>query len=385
MATPSAVPVNGNGHSPHPTDLRPFRADQAPHDLPQGADGPPRSSAAPTSDRPADGSGTNQRTDRTETAPARISAWTAADLMATTFPEPRWAVPGLLAEGVSVLAGPPKVGKSWLALCLAVAVAAGNRALGHIQVTPGPVLYLALEDTGRRLQSRLSKVLQDGPPPDGLTFAIDCPPLPAGGADQVAAWLDDNPTARLVIIDVFAKIRGNPPMGLSAYDADYLSVGRIKSIADRYGVAVVLVHHTRKHVSEDFLADVSGTNGLAGAADATLVLRRARGSANGVLHVTGRDIDETEYPVTFNADTGAWQIHDGHLDDQLADTRAAILRHVRDNPGASPAEVAQALNLAHDLVRATLRRMVKDGQLNNDGRGRYVAPPPPTIPHLDIA
>lgn len=377
MADAPTSPINGNGHRQDGTELH-LRAVR-PLDL-----------SAPSSEYPPDGpadgppvpSGDSERSDRPPVR--RITAWTAADLMAATFPEPRWAVPGLLAEGVSVLAGPPKVGKSWLALGLAVAVASGGQALGRISVTAGPVLYLALEDTGRRLQSRLSKVLQDGPPPDDLTFGIDCPPLPVGGVEQITAWLDANPIARLIIIDVFAKVRGNPPIGVSAYDADYLAVGHIKAIADRYGVAVVLVHHTRKQVSDDFLSDVSGTNGIAGAADATLVLRRSRGTAGGVLLVTGRDIDESEYPMTFDADMGAWQLHDGPTDDLLPDTRAAILGYVREHPGAGPSEISEALDLANDLVRATVRRMVKDHQLNADGRGRY-STPLPTIPELDTA
>ncbi|WP_261763881.1 AAA family ATPase, partial [Pseudonocardia asaccharolytica] len=98
-----------------------------------------------------------------------------------TFPEPRWAVPGLVCEGVTLLAGPPKVGKSWLSLNLALDIAAGRPALGSIEVEPGPVLYLALEDTPRRLQSRMRTVLADRPAPEGLTLSIACEPMPAGG------------------------------------------------------------------------------------------------------------------------------------------------------------------------------------------------------------
>lgn len=87
------------------------------------------------------------------------TAWTADQLMAANFPEPKWAVPGILAEGVSLLAGPPKVGKSWLSLGLALAVAAGGQAFDSVPVQGGPVLYLALEDTPRRLQTRMGKLL----------------------------------------------------------------------------------------------------------------------------------------------------------------------------------------------------------------------------------
>ncbi|GAB3915980.1 hypothetical protein GCM10029964_128220 [Kibdelosporangium lantanae] len=108
------------------------------------------------------------------------TTWNAAELMAVSFPEPTWAVPGIIAEGVTLLAGPPKVGKSWLSLGLGLSIAAGLPALGTVAVDPGPVLYLALEDTPRRLQSRMRTVLAGRPAPAGLTLDTYCPPLPTG-------------------------------------------------------------------------------------------------------------------------------------------------------------------------------------------------------------
>src|SRR5213078_2739030 len=98
--------------------------------------------------------------------PVRLrSAFTAADLMTMEFPPPTWAVPGILAEGVTLFCGPPKVGKSWLSLGLGLAVAAGGYAFDSIRVAGGPVLYLALEDTPRRLQARMGKLLGGQPAP----------------------------------------------------------------------------------------------------------------------------------------------------------------------------------------------------------------------------
>ncbi|WP_255954612.1 AAA family ATPase [Streptomyces odontomachi] len=293
------------------------------------------------------------------------TAWTADELMATEFPEPKWAVPGIISEGVNLLAGPPKVGKSWLSLGLALAVAAGDRAMDSVPVDGGPVLYLALEDTPRRLQTRMRKILgAGGHAPRGLTLATSCPPLPQGGNEAIAQWIDRNPDARMVVIDVFAKMRGTSAPGASAYDADYAAVGHAKRIADHYGIAMVLVHHVRKAGSDDFLTEVSGTNGLAGAADATLVLKRSRGQADGVLHVTGRDVDEAEYALRFYAEAGAWQLLEGPATDHtLNDTRATILRYVRAHPGAKPKQIADDTGLASDLVRQTCARMANDVQL----------------------
>ncbi|WP_207936044.1 AAA family ATPase [Actinomadura sp. KC216] len=356
-----ADPTRTNGHRPPgPSALLPSTG------LP---DGP---APTPTAGEGSEPGPSGVRPDR----PSRRIAWTAAELLSAEFPPPRWAVPGVLAEGVNLLAGPPKVGKSWLALALAVAVATGGKALGSIDVEAGPVLYLALEDTGRRLQSRLGKALADRDTwPDALSFAIEWPPLTSGGDARLAAWLDEHPSARLVIVDVFAKLRGTVPPGLSAYDADYLSMSRIKAVADHYGVAVLLIHHTRKMTSDDFLTDVSGTNGLAGAADATLVLRRTRGEADGVLHVVGRDVDEAQYAMAFYPDLGTWQMLDkpaGELG--ISDTAATILAHLRSHEGDTPKQISDGTGLNYGLVKKTVGRMADKGQLDTDGRGRYFVP-----------
>lgn len=318
-------------------------------------------------------------TEQTITPPR--TAWTAAEIMAMDFPEPKWAIPGLVAEGVTLLAGAPKIGKSWLSLNVSTSVATGGKALGKVDVEAGDVLYLALEDNPRRLQSRLAKVLAREPAPDRLTFAVHCEPLPAGGAERIASWLDAHPAARLVVVDVFARVRGHAPQNMSSYDADYLAMGALKRLADRHGVAILVVHHTRKMQSEDFLDAVSGTNGLAGSADAVLVLRRSRGKASAELHVTGRDIEEAEYALDFDPRYGLWQMLDGPASDySLGDTRRQILDHLRAVPGATPKQIADALSLNYETAKKTCKRMFDDDQLDTDGAGTYFLPPSIPVP-----
>lgn len=318
-----------------------------------------------------------------ETIEPPRTAWTAAEIMAMDFPEPRWAIPGLVAEGVTLLAGAPKIGKSWLALNISTAVALGGKALGKVDVLGGDVLYLALEDTPRRLQSRLTKVLANATPPDRLTFAVHCEPLPLGGSERIATWLDAHPDARLVVVDVFARVRGMAPNNLSSYDADYLAMRSLKHLADEYGVAIVVVHHTRKAQSEDFLDAVSGTNGLAGSADAVLVLRRSRGKAAAELHVTGRDVEEAEYALDFDPRFGIWQMLDGPASDySLGDTRRAILDYLRKASTGTPKQIADALGLNYETAKKTCKRMFDDDQLDTDGSGVYflTSLPVPGVP-----
>lgn len=301
--------------------------------------------------------------------------WTAADLMAADFPEPRWAVPGLVAEGLNLLVGSPKLGKSWLCLGLAVAVASGGRALGKIEVEQGAVLYAALEDNPRRLQNRLRMVLGNEPVPGDLHITTGLPRLPQA-AEVLADWLENQPNARLLIVDVLRKVR---PLGDgkgNAYNEDYDSMGALKALADKYGVAVVAVHHTRKMTDDnDVFNEVSGSTGLTGAADAILIAKRARNTADAVLHITGRDVTEQDYGLTFDPRRGMWSL----LEEPVAlvtmgATRRQILDHIKANEGSAPNDVASALGLNPATVRQTMRRMADDDQLGTDGEGRYFLP-----------
>jgi hypothetical protein len=317
----------------------------------------------------------NRESEQRESSPStRRTSWTADELMAEAFPALLWAVAGIVAAGLNLLAGAPKLGKSWLALNLAVAIAAGGRALGRIEVDAGDVLYLALEDNPRRMQDRLRTVLAGSDASPRLTIAVECEPLPRGGDDRIRRWLDDHPDARLVIVDVFARVRGHSDVRADRYADDYAAAFSLKKIADQYGVAVLLVHHTRKQDSSDFLDMVSGTNGLAGAADAILVLTRARNTKQAVLKVTGRDVEEAEYALELDPRLGAWQMLDGApADYAVSDERRRIAAAVRAQEGIGPKAIADITGIDHDVVRQLVRKMVKDGQLDTDGAGHYLS------------
>ncbi len=296
--------------------------------------------------------------------------------MAIDFPEPRWAVPDVIPEGLTLLVGAPKLGKSWLALNIGCAIASGGVALGSIPVDAGDVLYLALEDNGRRLKRRLEMVLGTDPAPERLHLATTLEPIADGGADRIATWIDRNPDARLIIIDVLARVRSRMGRNDSIYDADYAAVAELKRIADNHGVAVVVVHHTRKSAADDYLDTVSGSQGLAGAADGIAILARSRGQASATLKLTGRDVEETELALDFDAPTGTWKVLDGPaIDHTLGATRAEIIATVRRLDTATPKQLEGELpTIAPNTIRQTLRRMIDDSQLDTDGDGHYFIP-----------
>lgn len=236
---------------------------------------------------------------------------TAADLIDLDLPLPQFLVDGLLAEGLTVLGGKPKHGKSWLALLLAWAVA-GARPIDGRSVRPAEVLYLALEDTRRRLKGRLAMLrgALDWPVPKRLTLSTTWPRAAEGGLYYVAEWLEARKEAnRFVIVDTLAKFR-TPPKGAggSSYAEDYEAIGGFKGMLDNYGASGLVVHHTRKLRSEDPFDEISGTLAITGAADSIWMLDTHTKGADARLYVTGRDLPDATVPMVFAQASGRWVV-----------------------------------------------------------------------------
>ena len=311
-----------------------------------------------------------------KTAPKRIISFSGAQLLKMELPDPKWVVPGLLPEGFSILAGNPKLGKSWLALGIAIASATGGAVLGSVQVERGDVLYLALEDTARRLQNRVRKILGEGARDADLSriqFDVEWPRLDEGGVTKIERWLLEHPEARLVIIDTFQKIRGNGASSNSnAYGADYEAVSGLKTLADRYGVAILIVHHRKKGEGMDDLESISGSYGLTGAADGIWSLKRERGRADATLFVTGRDVDEQELALKWDALIGCWSLLGEAGEYRMSQERAEIIEAIRvaGRPLAPKELHDMGIGTTYPAVKQTVWQMSKDGQLRNDG-GKY--------------
>jgi hypothetical protein len=317
----------------------------------------------------------------------RNGAW----LHEQRFPPLRYAVPGLIPEGMTLLVGPPKAGKSWAALDIALAVASGGRALGSVVVgAPRPVLYLALEDGDRRLQQRCRVLLaEDEPIPEYLDYLTRIEPGTA--LSTIGAWLEvEERSDPLVLLDTLGKVMPPASAGQGAYGHEYRVASALKRITDDHpGSSLVVLHHDRKAGAEDFVDAVSGTHGIAGAADTIVVLARPRGESNGVLRVTGRDVREAEYAVDLSK--GSWVIAGGNLTAaattaasrrataNLGDRAVDVFAEVSKHPdGITPANVAAAVGIDPAQVRVYLGRLVDRGSITRQGRGRYT--PIPTTP-----
>ena len=216
-------------------------------------------------------------------------AITAEELLSTPLPPVKWIVPGLLPAGLALFAGPSKAGKSWLTLWLCLQVAQGKPVWGR-EIEPRTVLYLSLEDTLNRLQDRLFRLVGSEDTPEKLILHTECQSIGQGLEEQITSFLYNHSDTGLVVIDTLQKVRSCDQSG-SMYASDYKDVSALKSLADKYGICILLIHHLRKQAASDPFDQISGSNGLMGAADTTWVMQRKRTSKNADIILTGRDLD----------------------------------------------------------------------------------------------
>lgn len=313
-----------------------------------------------------------ERQEASTTQPNRGRVFSGKDLMAKHIAPVRWAVNGLLPDGTTLLGGKPKMGKSWWCLSLAIAIASGGVVFGTMPVERGEVLYLALEDNERRLQQRLRTLLGDRDVPDGLHFVTECPRADRGGVEFLEEWLQEHPLTRLVIVDTLAKVKPMARRGVSVYEEDYAAVQPLKSLSDRYSVAILVVTHLRKMAAEDAQDEITGSMGISGGVDGSIVLRRQRGQADAVLHITGRDVEEQSLAMQFDNDTCQWRLA-GPADDFLrSKERSDILAVLREaQRPLAPKDIADRLGKTSSAIRRLVGKMADAGELHCPAYGLY--------------
>ena len=306
---------------------------------------------------------------------AKTTSINAQDLRAKVFPPVKWAVPGFLPEGLSILAGGPKVGKSILALHLSVGVAIGGCVLGKIEVAKGQVLYLALEDTLRRLQDRINGGELAGDENVSLynlDIITEIPRQNLGGDIFIRWWLSNHDNARLVIIDTLQMFRKLLTGKGSMYSEDYEAISAIKRIADAAHVPFLILHHLKKGMEGDWLSEISGSQGIAGAADTIFSLKRERNSNLATLHRTGRDVEERDFIMKL--DGYGWTLQDDAEAFTMPEWKRQILDFLKNNPSVSPIQLSQAFGLNINTARQNLARLMKEGLIRKTGFGTYGLP-----------
>lgn len=300
------------------------------------------------------------------------ASWSAADLLRAEFPPAPCVIPGLVPVGLTILAGRPKIGKSWMLLQFAIAVGTGGVALGKT-VDRKRVLFLALEDSPRRLKDRLEKL---GCPLDAwITFKTEFPTLQRDGMTRLLDEIVEG-GYELVIIDTYARFAAIR----KAEDEQQAGqlMGQIQRYALEKGVALLVSDHHRKAAAggvQDVIDDVTGNSVKTGVLDAVLGLYRQRGQSNAELKVTGRDIEDAELSVRFDKQLACWQFV-GAADDIRADSLQAAIVDVMNNNfdgEATVSDIARFMGKGQPNIYAEIQELVAAGKLlRMPKRGREV-------------
>ena len=250
----------------------------------------------------------------------RLQTIDGESLMSLPLTPLNFVLDTLLSQGLHILAGSPKVGKSWLALWLAVMVAKGEPVWG-MSVKQGTTLYLCLEDSVLRIQNRLFEITEDAP--SSVHFCTECALIGQGLEEQVETFLTAHPDTVLVIIDTLQMVR---PARDTTYANDYRDLSALKRIADAHGIAILLIHHLRKESADDVFNRISGTTAISAAVDSSFTLvEEKRGSGRAKLSCIGRDIEYRELTLERNGEN-VWElVSDSRTQPELLGDRIVYL------------------------------------------------------------
>lgn len=240
--------------------------------------------------------------------PRYLRTISMSELYETVYERKPPLIDGFLYPGTYLFVGAPKLGKSFLMAQLAYHISTGT-PLWDMPTKKGTVLYLALEDDYGRLQKRLYRMFGTEST-ENLYFSVSAKQLGCGLDEQLGNFIAEHPDTALIIIDTLQKVREIGGDNYS-YASDYDIIARLKQLADRYGICLLLVHHTRKQQAEDQFDMISGTNGLLGAADGAFLLRKEKRTGNAAtLDVSGRDQQDQRLYLERNTEKLIWELED---------------------------------------------------------------------------
>lgn len=274
----------------------------------------------------------------------QLSLIAANDLMEMELPDSRFLIEKLMGKGLYILAGAPKVGKSWMVMLIAHCVSKGIPLWG-LPTAQHDVLYMSLEDTLPRIQNRLDLVT--GGETGNIWIATEAELVGNGLEEQLTNQLTANPSIGLVILDTLQRVRPGRNEQYS-YSADYEDMGVLKRLADQFGITILLVHHTRKQGASDAFDRISGTTGILGCADGAMVFQKdTRMENQGVLDVTGRDVADLRIRLSQNRENGVWEFLsiEGQEPEQKADPLLEAVAAFVTRQGAWQGTATELLNL----------------------------------------
>lgn len=289
-----------------------------------------------------------------------IYTLTAKEIQSLNVEPPTPIVTNMLYPGFSLLAGSPKVGKSWACLDLSLSICRGEPFI-TFNTNKSDVLYLALEDSVHRLKDRIGKILGEGQTaPEGFHIATSCHAIDEGLLNELQNKLIENPDIKLIIIDTLQKVRGTAIKGETWYASDYKEIAKLKKFADINKVCILAIHHLRKQKDSDPFNQISGSTGITGAADTMITLTKMENSNGEVMmSITGRDVDYTEKILKFNKNTFKWEVASNATDfesykEQLSYNKNPIITTIKalvhEHPEGFFITATELLKAIHDLT-----------------------------------
>ena len=292
------------------------------------------------------------------------------ELYQTSYKSRPPIIDGLLYGGAYILAGAPKIGKSFLVAQIAYHISTGKK-LWDYDVHQGAVLYLALEDDYQRIQSRMFMMygVEDS---SNLYFATAANKIGNGLDEQLEFFINEHPDTKLIIIDTMQKIR---EVGGEAYSyaSDYEIIGRLKQFADKHCICILIVHHTRKQPAGDTFEMISGTTGLLGCADGSLLMQKKKRTAlEATIDVVGRDQQDQILYLSKDPNTQIWNLDRTETElhkeppDPVLEAVARLVTSEQPEWTGSPSELAEALNTGMASNALTKYLNVKCGRLMDE-------------------
>jgi hypothetical protein len=302
------------------------------------------------------------------------------DFWTILVPEPQWVIRDILRPGVGVFMGVQKAGKSTVVTDIAFAVTTGRITLGKFSVEQGSVLYMNYEDNMNDLRARARALGYDENTPfPNLHIQFDAPRQDAGGMEMIQTWCEKHPDRKLVIIDPFSRFRRRrrpDENGMDAYNLDYAVVGEIHSLAVKYGVSILIVHHEKKSKDGDWVLNASGSVAITAVASSIMQLSRGRGKSNAILKITGRGIKDKEYALIGDGLT--WKCQGDAEGYEAAQSVISIKAILNKDGEMTIKEIADTLDMKPGTVRKTLNRNRSDHfYKSSDGKrwGTRTEPP----------
>lgn len=308
---------------------------------------------------------------------SKIRLLTAREIQEMELPAAEWIVEGLIPEGLIILAGRPKIGKSWMALGISISVANGTKALGSFNTKKSKVLYIALEDNKQRLKNRIVNIIggeQEKIAPVELLFLdenFNFPKINEGGLEEISNIIDDDEEIRMVVIDTLGRsIADKKRKDNNLYLADYEISSKIQELAMKRNISIMLLHHTKKGNEENVFDEISGTTGLTGAMDTMMVIKEK--SNEYTLHIRGRDVEEAEYRIEFDKNLFCWNVTEKKEGKELSAEREEILTMLETyNRGMGTGEIAELLGKKTSNISKLLKKLMADELIISPKYGIY--------------